>query len=173
MKRILLMILSISALASLHADTQQAKITDFKSGAACIVNTGIGWICHETENILLTGESSCVFNKEELPCTWYGFEFKYENFTENTNFTCGFKDDGEVVLGNPKGLLENETDSLKYDVPLGSGRFFNPMYTIFNRLGSEEDTKTTYFECTLDGAHVAKFKLTVVKPKLPEHLKNK
>jgi len=54
------------------------EVSDFRSGLVCDPGEH-GWICLRTEDIHLTGQGKCVYAKQEMPCTWYGFSFHYSD----------------------------------------------------------------------------------------------
>lgn len=110
------------------------EISDFKFGMVCPnEESEIGWICHETNKILISGQGECVYNKSEAPCTWYGFSFNYKNSTESDLITCELTASEPVNHGNPEEVVRELSNKQEYQFkpPKGDGRFFNPQYSLF------------------------------------------
>ena len=157
------------------ADRSNVVIKNVKSGLVCthkIDETGDyisdAHICFETEDIYVTGQGRCVFNGETKLCTWYGFEFDYNNKTNApVPLTCHFSSDRDSVLGNPKGIKDedfSDTEISAYEILLkpGKGHISNPQYTLLS-LAGQGKTTVTLNKCEIEGQHVfdAKFNISL------------
>jgi len=157
------------------AETPNVEITNVKSGLICphkIDEKGAykydAYVCFETEDINITGQGRCVFNGETKLCTWYGFEFDYNNKTNApVPLTCHFTSEGHTVIGNPNEIKESNFSKAQvstYEILLepGKNHFSNPQYTIFS-LAKQGTTNVTNNKCEIEGRHVfdAKFNITL------------
>ncbi|HEX7802956.1 MAG TPA: hypothetical protein VF471_09390 [Pseudoxanthomonas sp.] len=141
------------------------EISSFRSGLVCDPGER-GWICIDTEDIHLTGQGRCVFNKEEFPCTWYGFSFDYQNSKPGTSLVCTYKSSMPASMGNPKEVLAEDTDEGTYSLPLdgASGTFYNPQYTVLRTAEAGQAVVVTSSRCTVDGKEVARFRFNIIAP---------
>ena len=157
------------------ADPSNVEIKNVKSGLVCthkIDETGAykndAHICFETEDIYVTGQGRCVFNGKNKLCTWYGFEFDYNNKTNApVPLTCHFSSDRDTVLGNPEGIEDEDFSDAEistYEILLkpGKGHISNPQYTLLS-LAGQGKTTVTLNKCEIEGQHVfdAKFNISL------------
>ena len=107
------------------------EIKNFVSGYACTDGETFGWICHQSKDIYVTGQGSCIWNDEEKPCTWYGFEFDYSGNKNNESVECVYEMSKPVNEGNPDGVLEEDLNSGSFSLSLDEeGHFYNPQYFV-------------------------------------------
>jgi len=101
------------------------RIENFRAGLNCSDHVRIGWICFETEEILVTGQDRCTYDKEEVMCTWYGFEFDYFGAGESTTIECVARSSVPVNIGNPSEVLNESVTESRYSFALepGDGHF--------------------------------------------------
>ena len=133
------------------------EISNFKAGLACtntkITKDGAGWVCQQTQDILVTDQGSCVYNGKTKPCTWIGFEFDYKSSEENTKLQCV----GETSLpsspGNPREVLAQNVRSQSYELELPgkAGHFYNPMYYIFAVRSLDDSVVVDTLTCKANG----------------------
>ena len=116
--------------------------------------TGVseGDICQASRRIDIQGDQNCIFNGKSEPCTWYGYEFEYENMPEPGVINCTWRTSVPTTEGNPNEVnFENETQGdFELTVSPGSGRFYNPLYTLYFPNEGEEIVIEEYVVCRLD-----------------------
>jgi hypothetical protein len=133
------------------------EISNFRSGLACAGsaadNGGRGWICHVTEDILVTDYGRCRYAKETLPCTWVGFEFDYRDAQPGAALDCVEESDRPTAIGNPDREIARNRRSHHFTIPLeaGSGHFYNPQYFEYSPQPAGETLLVTKVSCSIDG----------------------
>lgn len=148
------------------------EITNFRSGLACL-NSSFGSkdfgkrsICVDTEIIPITGQSVCVFNGEDRPCTWYGFEFEYKNANGVQKIICSNTSDRPGDVGGPDGISAKDVSAIEYTLELkgDSGRVFNPQYSVYRpgTQNSEEVIDKTV--CRVGERKLFEFKFRIMYP---------
>ena len=144
-------------------------IANFKSGLVCTDGENFGWISHEEQKIHITGQSKCTYNKKSMPCTWYGYQFDYENFPKDSKLDCKISSSEVVSFGNPKEELDSETVVASYEIELPelSGHFFNPQYSGLSNLRAELYSTYHHTECFYKGRRVFEFNREYVYPAKP------
>ncbi|WP_425411012.1 hypothetical protein [Hyphococcus sp.] len=153
-----------------HPSAHAIEITNFKSGLACVEKnadqSSPGWICHSTETIPITGQGLCVYNREEHPCTWYGFEFEYDNAGEDAKIKCALTSSREGTYGNPNEIEHEDVKNYEYQIELqpGSGKFFNPQYSIINYSKQGPKIKNENTVCSAGGIELFRFKFEFIYP---------
>jgi len=170
---ILLTLLSATA-CSAAPDESNVEVTNVKSGLMCLYNFDEkgqykydARVCFKTEDIPITGQGRCVFNGENKLCTWYGFEFDYNNKTDAAiPLTCHFTSTSKDVIGNPEGIKEDDFSS--YDIMLEPGihHFSNPQYTLF-RYAPLEESSVNVNKCEVEGREVFKTRFNMILPAEP------
>ena len=145
------------------------EIFNFKSGLACTDGRTHGWICHETTIIPITGQGKCVYNRKELPCTWYGFEFDYSGFEQSTELTCVVNTSHPADWGDPTEELEKNVTETTFSlsVPPGDGHFYNPQYSIFGGLRKKPHTDKRQLACSLNGEEAFRINYEFMYPAMP------
>ena len=145
-------------------------VSDFKSGLVCDPGKAHAWICHQAEDIHLTGQGRCVYDGEQYPCTWYGFSFNYANNIPGTQLECEYTSTLPRDMGNPEGVVARNTATGKYSLTLDhvEGRVFNPQYTIFGVRTPEDDgLDSTTTTCSISGQEIATFEFNLLVPLIP------
>lgn len=168
-------IILFSATACRAAPVSTAvDVTNVKSGLICpysIDNEG-GYeydprVCFETEEINITGQGQCVFNGERKLCSWYGFEFEYNNKTENpVPLNCHFSSNRQKTFGNPKEILDDDASSYEIMLEPGINHFSNPQYTVF-QYSPMEKKSININTCEIDGHEVFTARFNVIIPAKP------
>ncbi|RLA42735.1 MAG: hypothetical protein DRR42_22910 [Gammaproteobacteria bacterium] len=143
-----------------------AEISNFKAGIACTDAETFGWICHETVKVFVSGQGTCEYNKQEVPCTWHGFEFEYKDFTKDTVFECTSTSSKAADSGNPEEIVSKNTRTNTYrlDLAEGDGFFFNPQYRVLATPENEPLVVYEHTECFLDGVKQIEFNHEFVFP---------
>lgn len=120
------------------ADLGPLRITNLRSGPVCEAGTAeIGRapsdrICPDRD-IAIRGKDTCVFDGEEKRCTWWGFEFDYENADPEEPLVCVWTRSLPVNEGNYEEVRSRSiaTDTVRYDLEGTSGHFFFPGFDTF------------------------------------------
>lgn len=141
------MIASLAVLVSLASPTaaDSVKIENFRSGLACTHTTQVagrnGWICQQTDLVLVTDQGLCNFDGQDKRCTWFGFEFDYVAPKPGTKIQCEAATSVPSSEGNSSGIRTRHSKTSKYELelPAVAGHFFNPQYWIFNLQSAEDD----------------------------------
>lgn len=160
----------VSVLALLTATPATAtQVADVKAGLVCDPGKN-GWICIQTEDIHLTGQGRCVFNKQEMPCTWYGFSFQYWDNKPGTQLVCNYKTALPWTMGNPTQVIEEQTTEGTYSLPLEGthGRFYNPQYRIYGLRDRGTPIDVISTRCSIDGREVVNFRFNIITGEIPE-----
>jgi hypothetical protein len=157
-----------SLLLGVSAPTHAVEVLNFKSGLACMgspTSKDDGWVCHETQDVLVTDQGRCVYDGETLPCTWIGFEFDYEGAGTGTRLQCTEETSEPTSSGNPDKELATHASSQQFELPLegASGHYFNPMYWIFATRPGADDITVSY-TCQGNGAVLFQAKFNVHFP---------
>lgn len=161
MSKIFITLLLVFAL-----NVNSADISNFKAGIACTDAKTFGWICHETVKVLVSGQGTCKYNKQEVPCTWHGFEFEYKDFNRDTVFECTSTSSEVANVGNPEEILAEDTTTNTYrlDIAEGDGFFFNPQYKVLAMPKNEPIILYEQTECFLDGVKQIEYNHEFVFP---------
>lgn len=162
----------ILALALPHYG-QAVEVTNFRSGLAC-TNTSpeegrSGWICHPTEEVLVTDQGHCTYNGEDRLCTWMGFEFDYANAAEGTELACHASQSMPGDFGNPeeRQLKDATEQAFSLPLPAGDGHFFNPQYFVFAVRDPETALMEVRGHCAHAGVELFQWTYLVRFPQLP------
>jgi hypothetical protein len=160
----------ISASAPAHA----VEISNFRSGLACTNSpTGDaaeGWICHDTEEVLVTDLGRCEYDGRILPCTWVGFEFDYRNARPGDRLECTLEQSQPTAFGNPQEQLSEPTTSQDFVLPLDKpeGHFYNSQYFTFAVRAGDKARLLTTGRCRFEGKVVFEYTYRLQFPKPPE-----
>ncbi|HET9581377.1 MAG TPA: hypothetical protein VFP76_00990 [Gemmatimonadota bacterium] len=89
-------------------------------------------IC-ESRDVLVRGEDICIWSGERRSCTWWGFEFDYENADPSVPLTCTTTRSVPGDEGNYEGIRNKNATTATGETPLGSenGHQFSPGYELF------------------------------------------
>ena len=162
-------IVLIGASAPSHA----LEISNFRSGLAC-TNTATrddtsGWICHVTEDILVTDQGTCNYNGKDMPCTWIGFEFDYRGAKSGDKLECSVKQSEPTAFGNPKEQLSAGATKQDFSIPLEKkeGHFYNPQYFTYATSPSGKDVLFNTGRCSFSGKVLFEYKYRIRFPTLP------
>ena len=169
-------VLTMASTTACQADSSpnNVEVTNVKSGLMCLYNTASNdkyeydpRVCFQTEDIQVTGQGRCVFNGENKLCTWYGFEFNYDNKTDAAiPLTCHFNTDENQVHGNPKEVLGKDVTSFEIMLDPGEGHIANPQYTLF-RYAPDGHKKININTCEIEGREVFISRFTITIPEAP------
>ncbi len=113
------------------------EIDNFKSGLVCSdanpTHGADGWVCHQTQDILVTDQGRCVYDGVARRCTWFGFEFDYTASERGTKLQCVVETSQPMSPGNPSKVLARNVTTQSHEIELEgtSGNFANPMYYVF------------------------------------------
>lgn len=136
---------------------ESIEISNFKSGLACTDGETFAWICHEVEDIYVTGQGKCVVDHEQETCTWYGISFEYKNAVPGSKIECRNMQSDYPERPGTRGIRENaafledfslvidrESDLIQYLA------YFTWPQPTRGRANFESDIVTTYTSCYLD-----------------------
>ena len=142
-------IIGIVALTLCASIVKAFEVDNFKSGLVCTDGKTFGWVCHEVEDIYVTGQSQCTFNKESIPCTWHGFSFDYKNYKKGQVVSCEYTQTAQANMGNPESIIEEGSNSGSYEFELDNqeSHFFNPQYVGLAVGSIEESLQSNYTVC--------------------------
>lgn len=156
---------------TINAASEAVEIHNFKSGLVCPVQPNRnnehrsgGWICFETETVNITGQGRCVFDGEEMPCTWYGYEFDYNSAAVDDEIACVSTSSESGDIGNPEQIEKSDATTYQYSIKLepGTGRYYNPQYSVFTRLGEPVVRDETI--CSVAGQELFRFQFQLIFP---------
>jgi len=158
----------LSIILFISAPLSATEIYDFKSGLVCPANDNKKWICHETQDVFITGQGRCKYNEKPFHCTWYGFSFRYRNNTPGAKLVCEVSQSDLANYGNPKEVTSINSNSTKYEIPLDneSGYFMNPQYSIFKAHKPEFSLVSESTVCSINNKHAAEFSFNFHYPKV-------
>jgi hypothetical protein len=113
------------------------RISNFRSGPVCGEGSGEAGrppssrICQDTD-IPIRGRDTCVFNEVRMPCTWWGFEFDYEDAQPDVPLACTWRRSRPGTEGNWEGLRSQgiETETIRIDLGDTAGHTFFPAFDI-------------------------------------------
>ncbi|MEL6827865.1 MAG: hypothetical protein AAFN91_16580 [Pseudomonadota bacterium] len=167
LKNLAVLLLGLIVPASCSAESQGSglHIHNFKFGLACgeTVDADLivrpTHICHESENILITGQGQCLASGEWVPCTWYGFEFEYESSEPDPIVKCVARYNESTSFVDPDKVVDDDVSTTEYSIELPGtqGRFFNPQYSIFAYRSAAEPPIISTTICSHDGRVMFEF----------------
>lgn len=117
-------------------------ISNFKRGLICGPNNA-QYICVQSDDIQVTGEGHCIYDKRDIACTWYGYSFDYVPLREPVELDCDVTSSVAQDFGNPEGVQAKNSTSMTYKLHLdGGGHLFHSQYAgWFPRQKGDEDMK--------------------------------
>ncbi len=127
------LVAGFALLAGPCAGQEQGRvaISNLKAGVVCGMGS-LRRVCFQTQTVYITGEGSCVYNKEMRPCTWYGYSFDYQVSKEKVLLQCSVTTSTVSNFGNPGGEQAKNTFSGQYEVELTAKdhSYFHPQYMV-------------------------------------------
>jgi len=122
--------LSVFAVAGSASD-RRVLVSRLASGLVC-GQPSKRHVCFQTDTISITGESTCVYDGQPAPCTWYGYSFDYQLPVEQVTLQCVWSSSARGDVGNPSGEVGRGVDQGRYELSLSgtTGHFFNPQYSL-------------------------------------------
>ncbi len=158
----------MSLIVLLSANVLGLEISDFKSGLMCGINKDdMGWVCFESEDIYVTGQSSCQSQSEIMKCTWYGFSFDYSNAKVGQEITCHYTRSEPASQINLQSQSDHtrSSGSFTFTLDKSKGYFVNPQYSVLQTSGNRNEFRlTTATECFSEGKPVFNYKFTSIYP---------
>lgn len=109
------------------------EVSGLRSGPVC--NAGAGKVGRApsdsicpSRSVLMRGKDTCVFDGNEIPCTWWGFEFDYRNAVVGVPLVCVWVRSLPGTEGNYEGVRSSNatTDTIAIHFPADSGHLFHP-----------------------------------------------
>jgi hypothetical protein len=164
---ILLSTLAISCAPDRAAAKDTVVVKNLVSGLVCGDGGGDRRVCFQSEDVFVTGESSCVYAGRTAPCTWYGFSFDYELAKDAVTLQCSWSSTDRGSVGNPSEELAQEVNNASYEIELtrGENSFFNPQYSVLPT-PLQEKGKVTRIEqsCSFQGVSLFEVTFTLHYP---------
>ena len=119
--KLALLILSAATLAGCASrPSGPFTITNLKYGTVC--GTAYQDVCTQTADIALDGKGFCIYDHQDVPCTWYGFSFDYDTRFDGIVLDCDAATDYKHDFGNPQGIVQrNATDRRYQAITLAAG----------------------------------------------------
>jgi hypothetical protein len=146
------------------------EITGFRSGLACPASPqpsgANGWICHVTEDILLTDQGECLYANEPMRCTWVGFEFDYRGAKQGDKLDCIEETSRPTTHGNPEAEIAKDKTAQPFSIPLeaGSGHLYNPQYFIYETHAPGDAPLQIEVACTIGGKPAIAYTMRIHYP---------
>ena len=169
------LLVTATLLVATFAPAQAVEISNFRAGLAC-TNTSAGgdekgWICHVTEDILVTDQGRCRYNGEDRLCTWVGFEFDYRGAQPGDELQCTVRQSQPTAFGNPSAELDEGATTQDFALPLEAreGHFYNPQYFTFSARPPEATLLVNTGRCAFKGKSVFEYTYRLRFPALPKH----
>lgn len=154
--------------------TNETFVTDFKLGLVCPDPNGIksgeqtrgigsGSICKSSDEFIITGEQTCIYNGDPIDCTWFGYEFDYIGL-EDAMINCTYKTNIPVDSGNPNEVLATNTtvSEIEFRLDSESGHFYNPLYALKNYNATTETRVKTEVTCNHKNEQLFSIRYVVV-----------
>jgi uncharacterized protein YceK len=142
-----------------------------QSGAAFVVQNfeqgkmrkeANGWVVYEPgQEMNVSVNGKCVFNKQVIPCMWHGFVLEYDSKGQDVALNCKSYSSSPANIGNPKGVEAFDTNIFEYTIPLkgNRSRFVNPQYVGLRSIGGSVRRGSVRHstECSVSGVKVIEF----------------
>lgn len=138
------------------------RIWNFVSGEVCrgegdaeVGQTPSDRVC-ASQTVPIRGRDICIWAGEERRCTWFGFEFDYENADPHEPITCVWTRSRPVDEGNWEEVRNRgiTTDTVQVKLQDVSGHHFEPGYNLFGAVPDPWVVVTMYYDCTYRGETV-------------------
>ena len=107
----------------------QFEIANLKYGTIC--GTAYQDVCTQTADIAIDGKGLCIYDHQDVPCTWYGFSFDYDSRFDGIVIDCDATTDYKIDVGNPQGIIQKDATDQRYQAQLHDGRYVNPQYALY------------------------------------------
>jgi len=145
------------------------EVSEVQSGYMCGIESGMSFVCHDTQDIYLTDQSECTFNKEVVPCTWYGYSFIYTENVKGSSLQCTYNSSKKATAGNTVEITGKNVDSMEFELVLEkeSGFFSNPLYSVYKVKDKKEEPEEARWVCKTGGKTVLDISLRFYSPALP------
>jgi hypothetical protein len=113
-----------------------AQISDFTFGLICSDSLDSPHVCSKTNDIVVTGNGRCVYDRKVVPCTWYGYEFDYHLPKDSITLACRWSSSDRQNIGNPDSIVAENVRDGTYELVLKgrAGHFINPQYRAPERI---------------------------------------
>jgi hypothetical protein len=124
------------------------------AGNVCIQDDEPTEVCGRSEFIDIVGENLCDWSDDiQYPCTWYGYQFDYEDATAGQTITCDVYRSNPTVFGPETQVTGPSTARYTLEVGDSSGHIFHPSYNTYapvrERLYIRESHRCQYAETPL------------------------
>jgi len=130
-----------------YHDPSGIRLTAARSGAACVEDEKPTGVCEKAHRILITGEETCDYPPDKrYPCTWFGYEFDYQDATPGTSIEC------TVTRTDPRG--RRTSDKYSYRLGNASGHIFKPEFRTYAPV-EERVILAEVHECSYQGELVS------------------
>ena len=134
----------------------------------CGINkTDMGWVCFEREEILVSGQSSCVSMGEEFKCTWYGYSFDYKNAKKGQEINCKYTYSEPIATQdlNSKSNEKKDVQYFNFSLDKEEGYFVNPQYSPLRVSSDNKVNKLTQVvECSSEGKKLYEYRFITIYP---------
>jgi hypothetical protein len=81
----------------------RVAISNLRYGVVCGPNNA-QTICRQTSDIAVTGDGRCIYDKQEVACTWYAYSFDYAPLAGPVALDCTYNSSVPGDIGNPEGI---------------------------------------------------------------------
>lgn len=124
------------------------EIINVRSGLACVSGKNAGNICHETEDIYVTGQGQCMYNQKDENCTWHGYSIYYKNAEEGDRLQCSYINTDYKEEGDDFEIIEERDIDGTFEIVLDTG-FTEYFETGFSVLAVFPAHRATYSQTTI------------------------
>jgi hypothetical protein len=123
--------LGIATSTGIAAADPPFRISNFVAGYVC-ERDGNQEVCRESDVIEVKGESVCDWSGEKRRCTWFGYEFDYENADPAVPLECVYERSNPSDEGGRDGLRQRKATTGEFELKLdaSSGHSVNPGYEV-------------------------------------------
>lgn len=155
----------IVVLGGLSSSVEAVEVSDLRSGLACMYSSsgegGRGWICQQTERVLITDQGQCKSNGRLLRCTWVGVEFNYRRARLGEKLECRMT---RSLISNSDVAEPVSSEIYSLELPSSEGRFFNPQYFVYAVLPAGQNVVRVVNKCKSGGADLFEYQLELNFP---------
>lgn len=144
--------IGVFVLSLMSFEVTAADISNFVSGPVCHHEDGSESICGQDEDIYVTGQSTCTYAGERKPCTWFGFQFDYENANPEIPIVCTYWRSEASDEGNYETVRHRSANTGEFRIELNktSGHFYNPMYQLYSPPPGKDFVIVTSLSCSIE-----------------------